>query len=88
VKTLTRKGRSAVRYTRSPHGAYDEIVARAVSSNSRKFYKLNTFGNANSAYSIMWMVQNGKGLKAFAAYVPGTFEAEIRDNTEVWFRVK
>jgi hypothetical protein len=80
--------KGSVRYTRSPHGAYDEIVARAVSSRSSRYFKLNTFGNVKSALTIVWMVQNGKGLKAFAEYVPGTFEAEIRDETEVWFRVR
>lgn len=88
MKTETRRTGVGRTRTHSPHGAYDGIVARAVSSRSNRYYRLNAFGSRKSAETIRWMVENGKGLKAFAAYAPRTFEAEIRDDKEVWFRVR
>jgi hypothetical protein len=82
MKTKPRK------FTRVPHGFYEEVVRKAVNTISRKFLYLNEYGNERSAETIRWMVENGKGLRAFAAYAPGTFEAEIRHDTEVWFRVR
>jgi hypothetical protein len=32
------------------------------------------------------MVEHGKGIRAFEQYPPGTFQAIIRNNVEVWFR--
>lgn len=65
---------------------YMDEVARAVSSRTRHFLKLNAFGTYRSASTIAWMVENGKGLLAFEEYPPGTFQAVVRDGNEVWFR--
>jgi hypothetical protein len=71
---------------RAKNGHYDEIVEKVMSSRSRHFHMLNTYGNPNSAGAIVWMVEHGKGIVAFTKYPPGTFEAEIRGESEVWFR--
>lgn len=68
------------------HGEHDRQVERAFNTRSRHFRRLGVYGNSNSAQAIRWMVNNGKGIKAFRQYAPGTFEAVIRDNVEVWFR--
>lgn len=68
----------------SPRVKYREEVQRAIRSGY--FIKLNEFGNPNSAYTIAWMVEKGKGLLAFEEYPPGTFQAVVRHDTEVWFR--
>lgn len=72
---------------RAANGHYDDIVAKAVKSRSNHYRMLNTFGNPNSANAIRWMVENGRGIRAFEAYVPGTFQAIIRNDVEVWFRL-
>lgn len=65
---------------------YVDDVERAARARSRHFRRLNAFGNRNSAWTIAWMVENGRGLAAFEDYPPGTFEAVIRGGNEVWFR--
>lgn len=73
--------------TVDPRVKYRREVERAARARSpRRFLKLGEFGNENSAYTIAWMVRHGRGLFAFEAYPPGTFEAVTRNGNEVWFR--
>lgn len=69
------------------HGEYARAVEKAVQSKSNHFRLLNIYGGPGSAQTIRWMVENGKGLRAFEQYAPGTFQAIIRNNVEVWFRL-
>lgn len=74
---------------KTPHGEHDKTVARAVKSRSRRWYKLAEYNGTNSAQAIRWMVRNGKGIRAFEQYPPGTFDAKIEgtpSGVEVWFR--
>ena len=71
---------------KTPHGAFADAVARAMNGANRRWRRLAEYGNPKSAGTIRWMVENGKGLRAFEAYPPGTFEAYVRNETEVWFR--
>jgi hypothetical protein len=73
--------------TNARHGEYARAIERAVESKSNHFRLLNVYGNPNSAQTIRWMVENGKGLRAFEQYAPGTFQAVIRNDVEVWFRL-
>lgn len=75
----------APRWNRTDPDVYTAIVERAVRTGH--WVKLNTFGNPKSAQTIVWMIENGKGLRAFKAYVPGSFKASIRNEREVWFKV-
>lgn len=79
IKTRRNIGRVA-------NGHYDDVVKRAYNSRSTHFHLLNTFGNERSANTIAWMVENGKGIRAFEGYPAGTFQAIIRNDVEVWFR--
>jgi hypothetical protein len=74
------------RWTRTDPARYREVVDKAIRTG--RWVKLNRFGNERSAATIVWMIENGKGIRAFEAYVPGSFEAAIRSDTEVWFKVK
>jgi hypothetical protein len=74
------------RWNRTDPATYRERVDKAIRSG--RWVKLNVFGNPKSAATVAWMVENGKGLRAFEEYVPGSFKADIRHDTEVWFKVK
>lgn len=65
---------------------YREEAERAARARSGHFFKLSQFGNPRSAATIAWMVENGRGLLAFEDYAPGTFQAIVRNDREVWFR--
>lgn len=69
------------------HGEYAAAIEKAVNSRSNAFRLLNVYGNPNSAQTIRWMVENGKGLRAFEQWAPGSFQAVIRNDVEVWFRL-
>lgn len=68
-------------------GEYLDAVAKAVASKGNHFRFLNAYGSRKSAETIRWMVENGKGLHAFAEYAPGTFQAVVKNDVEVWFRL-
>lgn len=70
----------------SPIVKYTDTAERAARARSAKFRKLGRYGNRNSAYAIKWMVEHGTGLRAFEHWPPGTFEASVRNDREVWFR--
>lgn len=69
------------------NGAYAAVIEKAIASPSNAFRLLNIYGNPKSAATIVWMVENGKGLHAFEEYAPGTFQAVVRNDVEVWFRL-
>lgn len=71
---------------KTPHGQHDKAVERVMNRRVRRWTLLGTYGGGASAGSISWMVRHGKGIKAFEAYPAGTFEADIRNGNEVWFR--
>ena len=71
--------------TTDPRVKYRRQAERAARARSPRWLKLGEFGNPNSAYTIAWMVKNGRGLLVFEEFPPGLFTAETRGN-EVWFR--
>jgi hypothetical protein len=65
---------------------YTAEVQSAYEAKSRQWRKLSTYGNYRSAQTTAYMVRHGRTLTAFEQYPPGTFEAKVRNEREVWFR--
>jgi hypothetical protein len=56
------------RWTRTDPARYREVVDKAIRTG--RWVKLNRFGNERSAATIVWMIENGKGIRAFEAFEP------------------
>jgi hypothetical protein len=65
---------------------YYGLVEKAISRRDYHWTTLRTYSNYSTAKTIKWMVEHGRGIKVFADYVPGTFEARVVSGSTVQFR--
>lgn len=65
---------------------YLGLVEKANNRRDYRWTTLGTYANRNTATTIKWMVEHGKGIKAFESAQPGTYEGRIIDQSTVQFR--